>query len=213
MVLEGLIEVNGRTVRNPDLWLDLRIDHLSRKGRPLKTQEKIYLALHKPVGIVTTRSDERGRRTVYDLLPPDFHWVFPVGRLDKDSSGLLLLTNDTEFGEAVTSPARKIEKRYRAVLDHSLTEFDKHQMEIGMILPDGTSVSGAVIVPQLNQSEYEIVIAEGRNRQIRRMCESLGYEVRRLHRLSIGDIHLGELQEGKYRSLSAQERASIFTHY
>lgn len=213
MIQEGLIEVNGRTVRNPDLWLDLRVDRMTRKGRPLRSKEKIYLAMHKPAGIVTTRSDERTRKTVYHLLPPDVPWVFPVGRLDKDSSGLLLLTNDTVFGETVTSPVEKVEKKYLVLLDHPLAEIDKRELEAGMTLSDGTVVSGASVVQRPERGEYEISISEGKNRQIRRMCERLGYEVRRLHRLSIGEIRLGDLKEGKYRDLSPRERASILVHH
>ncbi|RPH37244.1 rRNA pseudouridine synthase [bacterium] len=212
MIQEGRIEVNGKTVRDPGLWLDLRTDRITRKGRLLKIREKIYLALHKPAGVVTTRSDERGRKTVYDLLPPDSRWVFPVGRLDKESSGLLLLTNDTTFGESVTNPERKVEKKYHVVLDHPLAAPDKQHMEAGMTLPDGTVLSGAMVRPGSGVAEFEISIREGKNRQIRRMCESLGYEVKRLHRVSIGDIRLGDLQVGKYRSLTPHERASILTH-
>jgi pseudouridine synthase len=212
MIQEGTIEVNGKTVRNPDLWLDLRVDRLTRKGHPLRSREKVYLALHKPVGVVTTHSDERGRRTVYDLLPPDVSWVFPVGRLDKESSGLLLLTNDTEFGEAITRPSGKVEKTYRVLLDRPLTELDRQRMEAGMTLADGTVLAGAGVVPVPGGAEYEFSIREGKNRQIRRMCESLGYEVRKLHRESIGNIRLGDLEEGKYRSLTDRERRSILLH-
>jgi 23S rRNA pseudouridine2605 synthase len=212
MVREGIIEVNGKTVRDPDCWLDPRLDRISRKGRLLKSREKIYLALHKPAGVVTTRSDERGRSTMYDLLPPDFPWVFPVGRLDKESSGLLLLTNDTAFGEMVTSPAAKVEKRYQVILDRPLTGPDRKQMEAGMTLSDGTVLAGAIVLPKAGPAEYEISIWEGKNRQIRRMCETFGYVVQRLHRLSIGGIRLGVLEEGKYRSLAPKERTSLLTH-
>jgi 23S rRNA pseudouridine2605 synthase len=212
MIVAGLIEVNGKTVLDPGIWLDPRVDRISRKGAALKGRGKVYLALHKPAGIVTTRSDERGRETVYDLLPPGIPWVFPVGRLDKESSGLLLLTNDTEFGDAVTSPERKVEKKYKVLLDHPLSDQDRHTMEAGMTLADGTVLSGAVVRREAGAAAYEIVIREGKNRQIRKMCESLGYEVQRLHRVSVGDIQLGDLEEGKSRPLSAQEQASILSH-
>jgi 23S rRNA pseudouridine2605 synthase len=212
LIEEGRIEVNGKTAHNPGLWLDPRVDRITQEGRLLGTREKIYLALHKPRGIVTTRSDERGRRTVYDLLPPDFPWVFPVGRLDKDSSGLLLLTNDTEFGEAATGPERKVEKKYRVLLDRPLTASDRRSLGTGMTLPDGTPLSGASVQSGGGLTEYVIGISEGKNRQIRKMCESLGYEVQKLHRISIGDIHLGDLQEGIFRNLSPHERASILNH-
>jgi 23S rRNA pseudouridine2605 synthase len=213
MIRQGRVQVNGRTVRDPGLWLDPRVDRISQQGSAVKSRERIYLALHKPAGFVTTRSDERGRRTVYDLLPPGFPWVFPVGRLDKETSGLLLLTNDTKFGEAATNPERKVEKMYKVFLDHPLSEQDKQAMGAGMTLSDGTSLPGAVIRPVGGTAGYEIGIKEGKNRQIRRMCESLGYEVQTLHRVSIGAILLGDLKEGKYRSLSIQERASILPEH
>ncbi len=209
MVEEGSIEVNGVIVRDPDLWLDLRKDRLTRNGKPLKAQQKIYLALHKPRGVVTTRSDERGRPTVYDLLPPEVRWVFPVGRLDKDSSGLLLLTNDTEFGEAITSPERKVAKTYLVTLDHPLDDHARKSMESGMTLPDGTVLTEARVEPTGNPAQYQVSIREGKNRQIRRMCDQLGYAVRRLHRTTIGDIQLGNLKEGDHRALSEEERLSV----
>jgi 23S rRNA pseudouridine2605 synthase len=212
MIIEGHIEVNGKTVHNPALWLDPRADRITRDGKPLQPQEKVYLALHKPCGVVTTRQDERGRPTVYTLLPPELRWVFPVGRLDKESSGLLLLTNDTVFGEAVTGPERKVEKRYHVVLDRLLTNEDRRVMEGGMTLRDGTVLAGARIRALGEGAEYVISIQEGKNRQIRRMCERLGYEVRRLHRVSVGAIRLGDLKEGMYRSLTPAERSSILHH-
>ena len=213
MILEGRIEVNGKAVRDPGLWLDPRVDRIAQKGRSLRAQERVYLALHKPRGVMTTRSDERGRTTVYDLLPPDAQWVFPVGRLDKESSGLLLLTNDTAFGEAVTSPERKVEKGYQVLLDHPLEDQDRRSMEAGMTLSDGTVLSGAIVRQVSGTAEYEISIREGKNRQIRRMCETLGYEVLRLHRVSIGIICLGDLKEGSSRNLTSAERASILHHH
>jgi 23S rRNA pseudouridine2605 synthase len=209
LIRDGGVEVNGKVVRDPGLWLDPRVDRITRRGKTVRAKEKIYLALHKPAGVVTTRSDEKARKTVYHLLPPDLPWVFPIGRLDKESSGLLLLSNDTEFGEAVTNPARKIEKRYHVCLDHPLSDPDKQTMLAGMNLRDGTVLSRAVVIPGPEAGEYEIGIWEGKNRQIRRMCEELGYEVQRLHRIRIGEIWLDDLKEGECRKLSQRERDSI----
>lgn len=212
LVQKGEISVNGKSVRDPELWLDLRTDRITRQGHSLKAQRKIYLALHKPRGVVTTRSDEKGRRTVYDLLPGDLSWIFPVGRLDKDSSGLLLLTNDTAFGEAVTSPERKVTKTYVVVLDRPLAGPDRAMLEAGMTLLDGTALAGAIVVPKHEPATYQFTIREGKNRQIRRMCEELEYEVLRLRRVQIGSIALGDLKEGEFRSLTEKEYGPFLAH-
>ena len=210
LIEAGRVGVNRTITRSPDYWVDLRQDRLSLDGRLLKPQRRVYFALHKPAGVVTTRSDERGRKTVYDLLPSLDTPVFAVGRLDKDSSGLLLLTNDTQFGEVVTSPLRGLRKEYHVITDRPLSPADRRTMTKGMTLPDGPRLKPAEILSVPGDgSEFRIIIQEGKNRQIRRMCEALGYEVLSLRRDSIGAIRLGALAEGKIRTLSEQERDSV----
>lgn len=206
----GKVKVENKTVRSPDVWIDPTKEKIALDGKVLKSEGKIYLALNKPVGIVTTRSDELGRKTVYDLLPKELPWVFPIGRLDKDTSGLLLLTNDTRFGERVTNPFEKVAKTYEVRLNKPLLGSDIRLLESPMMLDDGTLLQAAVIV--INSSDNvscSITIREGKNRQIRRMLATLGYEIVALKRLRIGSIQLGSLKEGEHRRLTAKEQASI----
>lgn len=212
LIRTGRISVNNSPVRSPDLWVDLRVDRVKFDGKPLKRRELVYLALNKPAGVVTTRSDERGRATVYDLLPESYRRLFPVGRLDKETSGLLLLTNDTVFGERVTNPLEKIPKTYRVTLDMPLALADQKAMESPLVLPSGAKLLPAEVSrPTHDPSTFEITIWEGKNRQIRKVCEMRGYRVLALTRLSIGRIRLGNLGEGKIRPLSDEERLSILS--
>ena len=210
LIREGKISVNRKIVRSPELWVDPQEDRISLSGSTVRKAEQVYLALHKPPGFVTTRSDEKGRKTVYDLLPKGLDWVFPVGRLDKESSGLLLLTNDTRFGENLTSPASRIPKVYVVQFDRPLQEADCKRMESGMTLSDGTlTLPARVRVSTGDPSACEITLREGKNRQIRRMGEELGYKVVTLNRVSIGDIRLENLKEGEVRPLTDAEKQGI----
>ena len=210
LIRQGKISVNRKTVRSPLVWVDPREDRILLAGKTAQKAERVYLALHKPPGFVTTRSDEMGRKTVYHLLPEGLAWVFPVGRLDKESSGLLLLTNDTRFGESVTSPTSKIPKVYVVQFDRPLQEADRMRMESGMTLSDGTrTLTANVSISSNDPATCEITLREGKNRQIRRMGEELGYGVVSLKRVSIGSIRLGNLGEGEVRSLTDAERKGI----
>lgn len=210
MIREGRVSVNGRVVRSPDHWVDPRSSGILLDGKRLKRVETIYLAMHKPAGVVTTRSDERGRRTIYNFIPLEHHWVFPVGRLDKGTSGLLLLTNDTRFGEKVTNPLGAIPKTYTVTIDRPLRQPDRQAMESPLTLGDGTELLPARVRPMPDDPlAFEITIVEGKNRQIRRMCAHLGYEVVSLHRTRIGPIRIGGLKPGEVRPLSHAERTGI----
>lgn len=210
LVGAGRVAVNGTLVHSPDSWMDLRSDKLSLDGVLLRAKERVYYVMNKPRGVVTTRSDEIGRRTVYDLLPDHIPWVFPVGRLDKDTEGLLLFTNDTVLGEGITSPAAKVPKTYVVELDRPLEERDQEKMEAGLRLRDGTGLLPAT-VKRLEGSPPSVTmtIVEGKNRQIRKMCEHLGYEVRSLKRTSIGPVKLGNIAEGSVRLLTVGERTAL----
>ncbi len=200
------MSVDGHVVRDPDLWIDLRTAELRIDGERIRKKRYVYIAMHKPVGYVTTRSDERSRATVYDLLGEMREWVFPVGRLDRDTSGLLLFTNDTAFGEWLTNPDSHVPKTYRVCLDRPMADGDIRLLESGMVLDGRTRLRPAVIFRGAGEDrELDLTIHEGKNRQIRRMCERLGYGIVSLRRTRIGTLRLGPLAEGKIRKLTRSE--------
>ncbi len=210
MIVDGRVAVNGRVVRTPDRWVDPRIDTITVDGTSLRKQVLVYLALNKPAGVVTTRSDERGRTTVYDLLPRHYRWVFPVGRLDKETSGLLLLTNDTRFGERVTNPLDDVPKSYIVRVDKPMDEAACAAIRSGVRLADGTQCKPAEIRSAHGDATvFELTICEGMNRQIRRMCEALSYRVVGLKRVKVGTVDLGDLPEGRIRPLRPKEISGL----
>ncbi len=202
--------MNGRIERDPLAWVDLERDRLSAdKGggpSPLRPPARtVCLLLYKPRGLVTTAGDERGRSTVYDLLPPEARrWgLFPVGRLDKESEGLLLFTNDGPLGDALTDPSRHVAKAYLVTLDRPLSETGLRRWAKGVVI-DGRPTMPAVIRPR-EGGVYEVRLIEGRNRQIRKAAALLGREVRRLQRLSIGPLRTEHLVPGGWRLLEGRE--------
>ena len=210
LILRGDVSVNGTTVSTPGMWVDPDLDAVTLGGKPLPRIPRVYLAMHKPAGVVTTRADERGRGTVYDLLPEGLPWIFPVGRLDLDSTGLLLFTNDTKFGERVTGPGGKVPKTYSVLLEKMLVGSDAEALRGGLILTGGVRCRPAeVTLDPADARRCRVVITEGKNRQIRRMFEMLGNPVVRLHRLAIGSVALGQLQEGGVRELTSAEIAAL----
>jgi 23S rRNA pseudouridine2605 synthase len=206
LILRGDVSVNGRAVNDPGKWVDPVLDAVTFGGKPLPRIPRVYLAMHKPAGVVTTRADEKGRGTVYDILPEGLPWVFPVGRLDLDSTGLLLFTNDTRFGERVTGPSAGVPKTYSLLLERPLDERGAAAMRGGLMLTDGVRCRPAdVRIDPADGRRCRVVITEGKNRQLRRMLETLGNPVVRLHRLSIGPVSLGRLKEGGVRELTREE--------
>jgi 23S rRNA pseudouridine2605 synthase len=208
---EGRVRVNGRVAGDPDMWVDLERDDVAFDGQPVGHASRLYLLLHKPAGYLTTYDDPRRRPTIYDLLPTDTPYVFPVGRLDLDTSGLLIVTNDAELNERVTNPEFHVPKTYRVTASRHLTDRELEQLRSGVPLKDGLT-RPAVVDHESETGEatvFEITISEGRNRQVRRMVEYLGAKVLTLERVAIGDIRLGELEAGKTRELTAEEVASL----
>jgi len=198
----GRVAVNGRVIQSPDKWVDLERDKVTLDGKPVRALGKLYLLLHKPTGCLTTYKDPEGRPTVYDLLTEIDRFVSPVGRLDQDTSGLLILTNDTQFAERIMNPDYKVPKTYLVKASTFITDEQIQQLRDGVILNDGPTKPA--IVNRAGNS-LEITITEGRNRQVRRMIEAVGGKVEKLSRIAIGPIGLEKLEVGKHRKLTWRE--------
>jgi pseudouridine synthase len=207
----GRVRVNGETVLNPDQWVDLARDRIALDGEPLRSAARRYILLNKPSGILTTRNDPGGRPTVYGLIRDVDAWLSPVGRLDLDTSGLLILTNDTAFADRVSSPRHKVPKTYRVKTAHTLTEEQIGRLRLGVELRDGPTRPAAVsrLRDGPGYTYLEMTITEGRNRQVRRMIEAVGSKVRKLVRTAIGPIGIGDLASGKWRPLTPAEIAAL----
>jgi 23S rRNA pseudouridine2605 synthase len=210
-VAEGRVKVNGKVVRNPDQWIDMQRDRVRFDDRPLETRERVYVLLYKPTGYLTTYRDPKGRPTVYDLVGGVRTFVSPVGRLDLDTSGLLLMTNDTQFAERVTNPSSHVPKTYLVKASAVLTDAQLQTLRDGIELADG--ITRPAIVLRLRDSNrythFEITLTEGRNRQVRRMVEALGARVLKLVRVRIGSIGIGTLPIGQWRLLTPTEVAAL----
>lgn len=206
-IAAGRVKINGAPAVDPDQWVDIKRDKLSVDGRQIDAKARVYLALNKPKGVLTSHGDPSGRRTVYDLLGDLEQWVVPVGRLDRDTSGLLLLTNDTDWAEHIASPERHVAKTYRAQVAPRLDEDALERLRTGVELDDGPTRPAKVVrVRDAGATTIlELTISEGRNRQVRRMLREVGGKVRELKRISIGALELGDLVSGKWRRLTADE--------
>lgn len=199
----GRVSVNGKVVQTPDVWIDLERDRVAFDGKTIESEERVYLLLHKPAGYITTYRDPEGRPTVYDLLPDRERYLFPVGRLDLDTSGLLIMTNDAQFAERLTNPEFHVPKTYRVTAEDSLDDAQLDALRNGIELSDGPTRPARV--RRASESAFEITITEGRNRQVRRMVEAIGSRVVELVRIAIGSIEIGNLQTGATRALTSEE--------
>jgi 23S rRNA pseudouridine2605 synthase len=212
LVRDGKVRLNGALRRDPETPVRIGRDRIEIDGHQLKAAAKIYLAMNKPRGIVTTASDEKGRDTVYSLLGEDLPWVAPVGRLDKASEGLLLLTNDSEWAARVTAPETHLDKTYHVQIGKIADETLLEKLTAGIRSKEGETLK-VKRVSLLRQGErnswLEIVLDEGKNRHIRRMLEVLDIEVLRLIRVAIGPTALGELAKGGVRALTGEERLGL----
>jgi pseudouridine synthase len=207
----GRVRVNGRLIQTPDHWVDLERDNVTLDGRPVRPQQRMYLLLYKPKGYLTTYKDPQGRPTVYDLIQAIDQFVVPVGRLDLDTSGLLLMTNDTQFAEQIMNPEYKVPKTYLIKSSDLLTDSQIEQLRNGVELKDGLTLP-ALVTRVRDAGKYtfiEMTITEGRNRQVRRMIEAIGSKALKLVRTAIGPIRIGNLQIGAWRELRAEERKSL----
>jgi 23S rRNA pseudouridine2605 synthase len=203
----GRVRVDGRVVTDPLTWVDLEQQRITRGGEEAPPAAGLTLALHKPPGVVTTRRDERGRRTVYDLLPPGLPWVFPAGRLDADSEGLLILTSNSALAVRLTDPGHHVPRTYRVTVRGTPADVVLERLRKGVDLSDGRTRPAEVRVATAGpeRTVVEMVLTEGRNRQIRRMWAACGHRVRRLVRVAIGEYALGDLAPGECRRLDEEE--------
>lgn len=209
LIREGKVQLNGSNSRNPEAPVRLGIDRIEVTGHRIGAAEKIYLMMNKPRGIVTTTSDEKGRDTIYSLLPEEMEWIAPVGRLDKASEGLLLMTNDSEWAARITNPATHLDKRYHVQIRAQVSSDILRKLSCGMRIDTGEMlrVKAARVLRTGEKNNWvEIVLDEGKNRQIRRIFEGLGIEVLRLIRIAIGSLQLGELPKGGHRPLRRKEK-------
>ena len=205
----GQAAVNGRVILDPALSFETETDRLSLNGRELDGRVTRHVMLHKPAGILTAARDAR-QPTVMDLLPPVYRSIgcMPVGRLDKDTTGLLILTCDGELNHRLLSPGRHVDKRYRAIVEGTLEEKDVEAFASGMDLGDFTAQPAKLTI--LGPSLAEVVIAEGKFHQVKRMFAAVGHEVLELHRCSFGPLELDPaLAEGQWRELTAEEEKAL----
>ena len=212
-ILDGRITVNGQPVRLLGSKVDPERDQVQVDGKPIRVHKKLYIALHKPRGCVCSKQDEHGRPTVYDLLPKEWQIVNSVGRLDYASEGLLFLTNDGEFALRLTHPRYGVRKRYVATVEGRVEEGMLSRFTSG-VWHDGEKLKSErtwLVTAGKTQSVVELELAEGKNREVRRLFESQGLTVRRLVRTQIGKIKLGELKPGRWRALTQSEIKTLLS--
>lgn len=212
LIRAGRVKLNGAVRRDPEAPVHLVKDRIDIDGEIAARKEMIYLVLNKPRGVVTTAADEKGRETVYAYLPDGLPWIAPVGRLDKASEGLLLMTSDSEWAARITAPETHLEKTYHVQIGTIADEKLLEGLRAGVRASDGEWLRAkrASIVRQGERNSWiEMVLEEGKNRQIRRMLEHFHVEVLRLMRVSIGPLELGELAKGMARSLTKEEKQAL----
>lgn len=212
LIAEGRVRVDGRVVRAATVRVDPERARIAVDGEPVVAKCKIYLVLNKPRGLVTTRDDPQERATVYDCLKGlALPFVAPVGRLDKASEGLLLLTNDTRWAQRVLDPASNVEKVYHVQIDRLPDRSMLERLQAGMVLDGERLVAKSVSILRTGERNawLEIVLSEGKNRQIRRLLGAVGADVLRLVRINVGGVCLGDLPRGAVRHLTPAEKAML----
>ena len=211
LIAAGKVKVNGRVVTELGTKIDDAKDTIVVNGKKIESAEPVWIALHKPRGYVSTRSDPQGRETLYDLLPKEFHSLFYVGRLDMDSEGLVLLTNDGDTANRLLHPRYEVARVYEVLVRGELKPdridalLDGVEIEDGIARAENVRVLGVV----RNEMRLQLTLREGKKREVRRMLWAVGHKVLTLKRLSYGPIQLGRLPEGKWRKLTSEELAAL----
>ncbi|CAI8850631.1 Ribosomal large subunit pseudouridine synthase B [Brevibacillus sp. IT-7CA2] len=213
LIAQGKVQVNGQVVREQGIKVDPLKDKIVVNGQQVKLEQHVYLLLYKPTGVITSVTDPRGRRVVIDLLKGIKERVYPVGRLDYDTSGLLLLTNDGELANRLAHPSYEIDKVYRAWVKGIPSQEKVRKLATGIRLEDGMTSPGQSKLLKTESSSQkalvELTIHEGRNRQVRRMCEAIGHPVLTLERIRLGFLTLIGLKPGEFRKLTHEEVESL----
>lgn len=205
LIIQGKIKVNGIVANNLGVKVNPNTDKVEYNKKLIVMSKKLYMVINKPKDYITSRVDPRGRKTVYDLLPEEYKHLHPVGRLDRNTTGLLLLTNDGELTQAISHPKYKIAKKYVLVINKGLKSEDAEKIAEGLMLDGRKTLPATLFFLDKSCQHIEITIKEGRNRQIRKMFAMLGYDVEKLKRTSIGFLRLGNLKLSEYRLLSPSE--------
>ncbi|MPM46342.1 Ribosomal large subunit pseudouridine synthase B [bioreactor metagenome] len=213
LITDGRVTVNGHVVTELGTKVEPRKDKVAVDGKVIAGEKYVYILLHKPKGVVTTLNDPQKRKTVVDLIKAIPERIYPVGRLDYNTEGLLLLTNDGELTNALIHPSRKIRKVYQAIVEGFPAEEKLDRFRVGMKLEDGITAPALVNIVDVdrerNLTALEIVIHEGKNRQIRRMCEKIGHPVKQLKRIRFAFLDLQGVRRGSYRFLTPTEVAEL----
>jgi len=207
IIKEGRIRVNGKVVTEPGFKIDLSKDKVIYRGKNIAFQKKLYMLLNKPKGVITTAEDTHGRKTVLDLIPKGSYRLYPVGRLDKDTSGLLLITNDGEFAYRFTHPKFEVKRVYEVIIKGELEDKDRLRLTKGIYLEGRRTAPCKIRIMKrsIKRTLLRIELHEGRKRQIRNMFEKTGYPVIELKRIKFGPLELRGLKTGEHRILSADE--------
>ena len=214
LIRAGSVSINGAPVCEPGRRVDVGSDRVECRGNPVELPAELeYIALNKPVSYLVTRRDTRDRRTVYDLVEGRHPGTIAVGRLDRDTTGLLLLTNDGELAYRLSHPRFKVEKHYRVLVQGCVNDGTLDHLRRGVELEDGLTAPAQVDVAERKRLEtrLEMVIREGRKRQIRRMCATVGHEVVELERRAVGTLQLGDLPLGSWRHLDEGETVQLLS--
>ncbi len=211
IIKQGRVRVNGQIVTELGTKVDPDNDLIEVDGSSISREEEVYLVLNKPVGYITTVDDPRGRQTVLDLIKGVSQRIYPVGRLDYDTSGLLLLTNDGKLTYLMTHPSHMIEKTYRVEVSGHPGDRDLKKLMEGVELKDGVTAPAEVDLVRVKgkNTVFNLTIHEGRNRQVRRMCEAIGYDIIKLKRIRFGPLELNNLAEGNFRFLNKKELGKV----
>jgi pseudouridylate synthase len=206
LIEQGVVKVNGTVVKELGFSVSTK-DKVSVNGQPLKKSNLVYIKYYKPAGYITTMSDEKGRKTIYDILPQEVKDLKPVGRLDKDSTGLLIMTNDGDFINKMTHPSIKIPKVYRVTAEGKMNQQHLLQMAKGIEIEQGkiAYADSAILDYEGKNTVLQIILYQGMNRQIRKMLDSLGFPVISLKRISHGTINIQGLKKGQFKYLKPRE--------